>query len=412
MRVLSVLTKFPDYIINFNNRHPNIRNQSYTYQYATVVNDTLGSFETWSTGLAKLGYQCERVFATIPAIQKRWAQEQGIDYDESNWMESILRAQIKEFQPEILIISKQSTYSPGYFNNLRHEIPSIRLIISWCGSPYKDLSIFCEYDFIISCIPELVEDFNEKGHRCYHLDHAFDPRVLDKIDINSKPSINFSFVGAIVKAADHHIEREALLIELVKATDLKIWSAIRRPTQRQQMKELATQLSNHLSIAASRVGLSDGLDKLPFFRKLSPYREQTDLNPYVDHRIVKRVHPPVFGHSMYKKLRDSKVTVNTHIDISPRSASNIRLFEATGVGTCLLTDWKENLKDFFEPEVELVTYRDPKECIEKVAYLLQNETERRRIAEAGQKRTLAEHTIYHRAEQLDEIIQSHLKKSN
>jgi spore maturation protein CgeB len=42
--------------------------------------------------------------------------------------------------------------------------------------------------------------------------------------------------------------------------------------------------------------------------------------------------------------------------------------------------------------------------------LLQNEKERRAIAEAGQKRTLQDHTIYHRAEQLDEIIREYLRK--
>ena len=59
--------------------------------------------------------------------------------------------------------------------------------------------------------------------------------------------------------------------------------------------------------------------------------------------LAARSHPPLFGLDMFQGLRDSQVTLNTHIDISPRSASNMRLFEATGAGSCLLTDRKENL---------------------------------------------------------------------
>jgi spore maturation protein CgeB len=44
-----------------------------------------------------------------------------------------------------------------------------------------------------------------------------------------------------------------------------------------------------------------------------------------------------------------------------------------------------------------------------VQYLLQNEKERQAIAEAGQKRTLQNHTIYHRAEQIDTIIRENLR---
>ena len=111
---------------------------------------------------------------------------------------------------------------------------------------------------------------------------------------------------------------------------------------------------------------------------------------------------------MFQKLHDSKVVLNIHGDNSPSSATNMRLFEATGVGTCLLTDWKENLHDLFEPEVEVVTYRTTEECIEKVNYLLENDTERKAIAAAGQRRTLKDHTVKQRVEQIDEIIRKHI----
>jgi spore maturation protein CgeB len=107
---------------------------------------------------------------------------------------------------------------------------------------------------------------------------------------------------------------------------------------------------------------------------------------------------------MFRCLRNTKVALNTHGDVSRHSASNMRLFEATGVGTCLLTDWKPNLHELFEPDVEVATYRCAEECIEKARYLLDHESARRDLAAAGQRRTLAEHTFSRRAEQLHAII--------
>jgi spore maturation protein CgeB len=236
--------------------------------------------------------------------------------------------------------------------------------------------LFQEYDFILSCIPELVDDFNAKGHACYHLNHAFDPRVLAKLDVTQMPSVDFSFIGAIVKAAQHHLGREALMVQLVQATNLEVWSSIRPLKQKQQIKILAAQLAYDAIGVAAQLGASkERILKSSWFRMLSPAGTRLDFSSYIDQRISRRAHPAVFGLPMYQKLRDSKVTLNTHIDISPRSASNMRLFEAAGVGTCLLTDWRENLRDLYEPDIEVATYRSPNECIEKVHFLLQNQSE-------------------------------------
>ncbi len=90
----------------------------------------------------------------------------------------------------------------------------------------------------------------------------------------------------------------------------------------------------------------------------------------------------------------------------------MRLFETTGVGACLLTDWKENLSELFEPDAEVLTYRSAEECVEKVNYILEHEEERRSIAAAGQLRTLREHTFDNRAARIDEIIRSVLNHTS
>ena len=50
------------------------------------------------------------------------------------------------------------------------------------------------------------------------------------------------------------------------------------------------------------------------------------------------------GADMYQALRRWLITLNSHIDMVGREAGNARLFEATGVGTFLLADFKDNLQ--------------------------------------------------------------------
>jgi spore maturation protein CgeB len=111
---------------------------------------------------------------------------------------------------------------------------------------------------------------------------------------------------------------------------------------------------------------------------------------------------------MYRTLKKSKVTFNVHTDEAGNSVANMRLLEATGVGTCLLTDTRENMSDLFEADKEVVTYSTVDEAVEKVNFLLENDDVRREIAEAGQRRTLKNHTINHRCQEIDKVIKNRL----
>jgi len=111
-----------------------------------------------------------------------------------------------------------------------------------------------------------------------------------------------------------------------------------------------------------------------------------------------------WGREMYEVLRRSKITLNHHIEVAGPFANNSRVFEATGTGTLLITDWKKNLYEMFEADKEVVTYRTPEECIELLSYYLDHDEERESIARAGQQRTLRDHTYYQRMGELVEIV--------
>ena len=104
----------------------------------------------------------------------------------------------------------------------------------------------------------------------------------------------------------------------------------------------------------------------------------------------------------------SKITINRHIDVAENYANNMRLYEATGCGALLVTDYKDNLSELFVPDQEVVTYRSVEEAVDKIKYYLSHEDERSKIAKAGKERTLSEHTYYNRMCQLKEIISKYL----
>ena len=111
---------------------------------------------------------------------------------------------------------------------------------------------------------------------------------------------------------------------------------------------------------------------------------------------------------MYEVLRGSRITVNHHIDMAGPYANNMRLFEATGVGTLLVTDAKVNLASMFEPGQEVVPYASPEECVEVLQHFLKREEERQKIASAGQQRTLRHHTYHERMKELVDLVGRHV----
>ena len=381
MRLLKIGVYYKTYLEQFFARRPGLADEPYAAQHAALIDDCFGSSNFWTCELSRIGYEtCDLIINAEP-LQRAWAAERGLAFDEEKWLFGITEAQVRDFRPDVLIVADYSTVTAAFLSRLREVCPSLRLVLGWCGAPYGDGTVFGEWDVVLSCVPELVAHFRDSGHRSRHVNHAFEPRVLERLDaLEEAPAVDFVFIGSLVKSESFHLGREQLLSRLIAKTGLQIWSEV-GPLPPSRLRRAARLL---------RGG---------------------DFNAppsSVDARIARRARPPLFGLEMFRQLRAGRVALNTHIDISTHSASNMRLFEATGVGACLLTDSKENLSELFEPDAEVVAYRDADECVEKVRYLLGNESLRRDIAAAGQRRTLRDHTFASRAALIDGVIREEL----
>jgi hypothetical protein len=154
----------------------------------------------------------------------------------------------------------------------------------------------------------------------------------------------------------------------------------------------------------------DALAKsLPGIKK-AYFLSEMPKNPKNISAIRKIAKPPLYGIEMFKAISRSKIGFNLHGEIAGDYAANVRLFEITGVGSCMVTDMKKNLGELFEIDKEVVAFNSGDECVEKIKWLIDHPKEREEIAKAGQKRVLKDHTFRIRAGQLNSIILNELKK--
>jgi hypothetical protein len=201
---------------------------------------------------------------------------------------------------------------------------------------------------MLSQLPSIVDFFRKAGVRSEVSHLAFEPAILDQLPAIDAPDIDMSFVGTV--SVDHR-QRIALLEAVARRYDLKLFG--NRP---------------------------------PSLPQTSPL-----------HRCFQ---DEVWGAQMYQVLRRSRITLNSHIDFATREAGNMRLFEATGAGAFLLTDFKENLHTLFEPDREVAVWRSTEDCITKIERYRADDALRATVAKDGQTKTLTLHTYRQRTGQI------------
>lgn len=390
-RFLKVGAVYRGYVCDFFRKHPDVATAPYADQKQALIDDCTTPLSAYSQALSRLGYETSDVVHNAAPLQLQWAREHG-------WTRTDLREitvqQAKEFRPEILWFDSPDG---DLIQQIRAEVPSIRLAIGWEGSALSVGTTWRHLDLVLSCAPESVDRLRSLGLSCEHLNHGFNPAVSTKLRPPVQ-AIAISFIGSLIRRNQYHVERDHLLMKVCEQVPLQIFTP--DVTWHEYYKMLVGGVL-YAGLSAAEALRIRRRDSWPHFikRSASPFRRP--INP----ALRTLCHPPVFGLSYFQTVRDSRVSLNIHADSSPLYASNMRLFEVTGVGSCLLTDAKRNLPSLFAPDREVVTYRSADECAEKSIWLLNHTAECSRIAEQGRERTLNEHTVDHRARELDQLIQ-------
>ena len=382
MRILILDTHYPESLRLAYENDPQLEQLTSHDQLQVIYDTGFGRADFLPFNLAKLGHQVQQFIVNAQPIQISWAAENGLQIETKRstilkvqqrlkrsvdrfrsmpaipgmnvppWEMEVVEAQARAFKPDVIFIC-DVLYLPAHFHRTLKEYT--KLLVGEMAYPIPRALDLRPFDLIVSAAPHYVERLRQAGARSEMLRLGFEQTVLDRLG-NQPKDVELAFIGFVSKA---HQQRLELLEELSRTTPLSVWGA--------------------------------GAESLP-----------------PDSPLRARVRPPLWGYDMYRQLQRSKIALNIHIDMAEQFAANMRLYEATGVGTMLLTDWKTNLHEMFDVGTEVVAYRSIEECVELVNYYLAHDSEREAIAEAGQKRTLCEHSYYHRMQELTEILNRYL----
>jgi O-antigen biosynthesis protein len=121
-------------------------------------------------------------------------------------------------------------------------------------------------------------------------------------------------------------------------------------------------------------------------------------------RKFKNVHVgQAYFEEMAKIYSSSRVVFNRSV----KNDVNMRVFEALASGSLLMTnDLAANGQaELFRDGVQLATYRDGHDLVDKLHFYLDREAVREKMAAAGRAEVLAKHTYEHRLEKILKRVQ-------
>jgi spore maturation protein CgeB len=386
MRILVLNADYPRFLAWLYRRQPGLENASYAVQMAERNASLFGVADFYSRNFAASGHPAAEIHVNNPWLQSAWARAHGMAVEPPDpvggvgqhalpaWLqravkpfkpllrplarrigfsprleaqgEKILLAQIEDFRPDLVLNQDVFHVDVGLMRRIRglgHPI-----LIGQVGIAPSRGEDWGVYDLMISQLPTVVRSFRAMGVRAEVCHLAFEPAILDALPAAPAADIDVSFVGTV--SVDHQ-QRIALLEAVAERYDLKLWG--NRPQ---------------------------------FLPRSSPL-----------HRCFQS---EVWGTDMYRVLQRSRITLNSHIDMAGPEAGNMRLFEATGVGAFLLTDFKDNLDTLFVPDREVAVWRSIDDCLKVIGRYIGDDDGRAAVARAGQARTMAEHTYRHRTSQI------------
>jgi spore maturation protein CgeB len=299
------------------------------------------------------------------------------------------------------------TFNNEWINHVKTIQPSIKLVISWCSTDISNLKLLEGPDLILTSTKPLETWFRKEGLKVELLRHAFDKRVIDKIDAKNKNN-KISFIGTLQRNRKAYDYRCNIVESLIRNIPIDIYSPY---VKGNNIKILIKKILYDYMITLKKLNFKDEqIKRIPLMNKVNLFQGKPTFNFH--DTLSKNIIGNVYGINMFKIMSSSLISLNVEANVGlPNSnyTGNIRVFEATGVGSCLLTDWKEDINELYDPDYEIITYKSIPECIEKAKWLLDNPTKCIEIGKAGQKRTLKDHTYKERCIQLDCIIKKYYK---
>lgn len=376
MKVFMVWKYYPQYLSYFYEKHTDALKLPFCEHREMIFDDHFGWPADLSRYMNAQGIKTEFVVANAEVLQKQWALENNFrSYSYSGWEKEIVLEQIKRFRPDILWIPLTD-----YFGDfVKSALSYCKKAITWVSSKTRENLDVSGISELITSHPNMLKKKQHLFKRVIITKPGFDQTLLDKLGAIEK-KYDVVFIGQVSQDHQHRAEILAYLIE--NGIDVKMFGFVSNNYSPGKMKALR-QSAGHV---IKRGNIYKGFDVLK--RAFIETKFQRDME------IIKSAYQaPVFGLDMYRTLGESRISLNVHIDVADNYSGNMRMFETTGVGSCLVTERFGNINKLFEPGKEIMTYNTKEESLEILQEMLSQNEKTDQIARSGQKRTLQDYTL-------------------
>ena len=375
---------------------------------------------SFSEKMVEIGNDALDIIYNFEELQNLWSLENSQNKEinlEENLSEKlflIFLDQIKFYKPEILYFKHCAPFSSNRLKYIKENNSFIKKIIFHNGFTLTNEEIK-NVDIIFAALPFLKSYYLKKGVKSKLIYHYFDENILNKINRKIKKKDKAIFVGKTGSQKDkNHFSRFNFIKNLIHENSFYFFS-LEKDRDNRSKKNLKQVLRNILikntKIIPNKVinNLINRFENNKLIRLLKDSKKPTPEKYFLHELYPDKIYNAVYGIEMFQLLSDNNFVLNIHSDESVNHCGNIRMFEATGVGSCLLTDHKQNLQDLFIPDEEVISYTSKSELISKLNYLQNNLNTVQEISKKGQERTLKNHTTKSRVEEIDIIIKDALK---
>jgi Glycosyl transferases group 1 len=393
----------------------------------------------WARATEAEGFTVFETICDDKSLQMQWCREHsprllslartGVDITLE-----VLREQISLFRPDVIFLYAHALIlvPMAARAEFREILDKNVLVTGYWGDelPKEMYRDFRDLDFIFCSSSVYQKRFMEWADRpALTIGNCFDDAI--EIEQPTQKKYDFIFCGRTGYRLAQHVTRYNNLVEIAAKTNLQIWgsewpkiSQWSLRTKDGVLNLLSTLpaamlklLYRFLLLISHAAGEHRVLRKaaraieLALSRKKAnsagPRRGKHDRQYWegeywYDKKPMQQLFPERFrplltsGADYYRLLAESKLVLNLH-RVEDADIGNVRCFEVTGLGSCLVTDRGAELSEFLDIEDDIVTFATPQECVDKVNDLLARPEEIERIARSGQRTTLSRHTAKHRA---------------
>ena len=399
---------YPQIIINFEKKK-NFSN----LDYYSHLNKFLNGYYIETPGFSKkmnlLGNSSNDIVYNYYNLQIKWLNENGFNLkDNLNHEEKlfyIFEKQISYFKPEIIFFRGQPTFDSRKLSDLKEKFKFIKKVICHNGFPSKNLK---NVDLIFSSSPGLNQLYQHEGLRSILLYHSFDEEILSRVT-NKNQIVDLAFFGQTGDTESIAYKRRFDYLNSLLSDKFPInchSTEFYKKSNYILNKNFKEIFRNYLikffdGRIPSNFKNLDSIKNVKIKNFIKDLKSYTNRKKYLHDLWPKKIYKPLYGIDMYNELFNSNLTLNIHTDVSNTFCGNYRMFEATGLKSCLITENRQNIKDLFEPDFEVVTYKSLDELKDKLKNLLSDKKLSKKISLEGQRKTLKHHTLNKRIEFID-----------